>query len=101
MAIDRANLAHNRRLLRAVVGDLSRLTRAAKGGAQSTRWSGSWALKALKEELGMEVDFVSEFDRRRMVLRRLVGDGGSFGWREGESIPSGSPTAASTARCAT
>ena len=35
----------------------------------------------------MEVAFVSEFDRRRMVFRRLVGDGGSFGWREGGSIP--------------
>jgi signal transduction histidine kinase len=45
------------------------------------------ALAALKEELGMEVAFVSRFDRRRMVFRRLVGDGGSFGWREGGSIP--------------
>jgi signal transduction histidine kinase len=43
-------------------------------------------LAALKEELGMEVAFVSEFDRRRMVFRRLVGDGDSFGWREGGSI---------------
>jgi signal transduction histidine kinase len=35
----------------------------------------------------MDVAFVSEFDGLRMVFRRLVGDGGSFGWREGESIP--------------
>ena len=45
------------------------------------------ALEALKEGLGMEVAFVSEFDRRRMVFRKLVGDGESFGWREGRSIP--------------
>jgi hypothetical protein len=42
------------------------------------------ALAALKEELGMEVAFVSRFDRRRMVFRRLVATAGpSAGGRAG------------------
>ena len=44
-------------------------------------------LEAAMEELGMEVAFVSEFDRQRMVFRKLVGEAGSFGWEEGESVP--------------
>jgi signal transduction histidine kinase len=40
-----------------------------------------------KEELGMEVAFVSEFAEQRMIFRKLVGEAGSFGWQEGESIP--------------
>jgi signal transduction histidine kinase len=35
----------------------------------------------------MDVAFVSEFTRRQMVFRKLVGEAESFGWREGESIP--------------
>jgi signal transduction histidine kinase len=67
---------------------LSRLSEVASGVAsERTPETLGRALAALKEELGMEVAFVSEFDRRRMVFRRLVGDGGSFGWREGGSIP--------------
>ena len=67
---------------------LSRLSEVASGGAsERTPETLGRALVALKEELGMDVAFVSEFDRRRMVFRRLVGDGGSFGWREGGSIP--------------
>ena len=45
------------------------------------------ALAAAREELGMDVAFVSEFTEERMVFRRLVGDAGSFGWRESGSIP--------------
>ena len=45
------------------------------------------ALAAAKEELGMDVAFVSEFADERMVFRKLVGDAGSFGWREGEGVP--------------
>jgi len=44
------------------------------------------ALAAAREELRMDVAFVSEFTEERMVFRRLVGDAESFGWREGESI---------------
>jgi signal transduction histidine kinase len=43
-------------------------------------------LEAAREELGMEVAFVSEFDQQRMVFRELVGEAESFGWREGESV---------------
>ena len=44
-------------------------------------------LVAAKEELGMEVAFVSEFAEQRMIFRKLVGEAESFGWQEGESIP--------------
>ena len=44
-------------------------------------------LRAAKEDLGMEVAFVSEFDQRRMVFRELVGAAESFGWKEGEDVP--------------
>ena len=44
-------------------------------------------LAAAKEELGMEVAFVSEFAGQRLIFRNLVGDAQSFGWREGEGIP--------------
>ena len=43
-------------------------------------------LAAAREELGMDVAFVSEFDQQRMVFRELVGEAESFGWREGESV---------------
>jgi signal transduction histidine kinase len=43
-------------------------------------------LQAAREELGMEVAFVSEFAHQRMVFRELVGEAGSFGWEEGESV---------------
>src|SRR5215210_147971 len=67
---------------------LSRLSEVASGVAsERTPDTLGRALEALREELGMEVAFVSEFDRQRMVFRRLVGDGGSFGWQEGGSIP--------------
>jgi signal transduction histidine kinase len=43
-------------------------------------------LEAAKEELGMDVAFVSEFAHQRMVFRELVGEADSFGWEEGESV---------------
>ena len=43
-------------------------------------------LEAAREELGMEVAFVSEFDQQRMVFQKLVGEADSFGWEEGESV---------------
>jgi putative nucleotidyltransferase with HDIG domain len=45
------------------------------------------ALAAAREELGMDVAFVSEFTEDRMVFRKLVGDAESFGLREGECMP--------------
>jgi len=44
-------------------------------------------LEAAREELGMDVAFVSEFACRRMVFRKLGGEAESFGWKEGESVP--------------
>ena len=46
-----------------------------------------WILEAAREELGMEVAFVSEFTQQRMVLRKLAGEAESFGWKEDESVP--------------
>jgi len=43
-------------------------------------------LEAAREELGMEVAFVSEFAQQRMVFRTLAGEAESFGWEEGESV---------------
>jgi signal transduction histidine kinase len=47
----------------------------------------SGILRAAREELGMDVAFVSEFDQQRMIFRKLVGEADSFGWEEGESVP--------------
>ena len=44
------------------------------------------ALRTAREMLGMEVAFLSEFTEDLMVLRKLSGDGDSFGWREGQVI---------------
>jgi signal transduction histidine kinase len=43
-------------------------------------------LEAAKEELGMEVAFVSEVAHQRLIFRELVGEADSFGWEEGESV---------------
>jgi signal transduction histidine kinase len=44
-------------------------------------------LEAAREELGMEVAFVSEFTQQRMIFRKLVGEAESFGWQEDKSVP--------------
>ena len=49
-------------------------------------------LEAAREELGMDVAFVSEFACRRMVFRKLGGEAESFGWKEGESVPLDAPS---------
>jgi signal transduction histidine kinase len=46
-----------------------------------------WVLEAARDELGMEVAFVSEFTRQRMIFRKLVGEAESFGWKEDDSVP--------------
>ncbi len=43
-------------------------------------------LEAAKEELGMDVAFVSEFAHQRLIFRKLVGEADSFGWEEGQSV---------------
>ncbi len=44
-------------------------------------------LGEVRRALDMDVAFVSEFVGDRLVFRALEGDGGSFGWREGDSAP--------------
>ena len=44
-------------------------------------------LRDVREALRMDVAFVSEFAEDQLVFRAIEGDGGSFGWREGESFP--------------
>jgi GAF domain-containing protein len=44
-------------------------------------------LSLVRENLEMDVAFVSAFAGDQLVFRALEGDAGSFGWREGESIP--------------
>ena len=75
---------------RPVVGEQARLhgalTELAEVASERAPEVVERALAAAREELGMDVAFVSEFTEERMVFRRLVGDAESFGWREGESI---------------
>ena len=44
-------------------------------------------LSLVRENLQMDVAFVSEFAGDQLVFRALEGDAQSFGWREGESFP--------------
>jgi GAF domain-containing protein len=44
-------------------------------------------LSLVRENLQMDVAFVSEFAGYQLVFRALEGDAGSFGWREGEGFP--------------
>ncbi len=44
-------------------------------------------LEAAREELGMDVAFVSEFTQRRLIFRTLVGEAESFGWQEDDGVP--------------
>ena len=65
----------------------SRLTALSDVASERTPEPVGRALEVAREELGMEVAFVSEFTDQRMVFRRLVGEAASFGWEEGESVP--------------
>ena len=55
----------------------------------SSRTSGTIEdmLRDVREAFRMDVAFVSEFDRDRLVFRKLEGEAESFGWREGDSFP--------------
>ena len=44
-------------------------------------------LSMVRENLEMDVSFVSEFTGDQLVFRALEGDAESFGWREGEGLP--------------
>jgi GAF domain-containing protein len=44
-------------------------------------------LSLVRENLQMDVAFVSEFAGDQLVFRALEGDAGSFGWRVGEGFP--------------
>ena len=66
------------------VAKLAKLSEIASGRTHATV---ERALAAAREELGMEVAFVSEFAEQRMVFRNIVGEAGSFGWREGGAVP--------------
>ena len=44
-------------------------------------------LSDVRRALRMDVAFVSEFAGDELVFRKLEGDSGSFGWREGTSFP--------------
>ena len=44
-------------------------------------------LSLVRENLQMDVAFVSEFAGDKLLFRALEGDAESFGWREGESFP--------------
>jgi len=44
-------------------------------------------LSLVRENMEMDVAFVSEFAGDQLAFRALEGDGESFGWREGESFP--------------
>ena len=44
-------------------------------------------LSMVRENLQMDVAFVSEFAGNKLIFRALEGDAESFGWREGEGFP--------------
>jgi GAF domain-containing protein len=44
-------------------------------------------LREVREALGMDVAFVSEFAGNELVFRALEGDPESFGWQEGQGFP--------------
>ncbi len=44
-------------------------------------------LATVRETLGMDVSFVSQFTENQMVFRALEGYTSSFGWREGDEVP--------------
>ena len=64
----------------------AKLVKLSEVSSERTPDTVDWVLAAAKEELGMEVAFVSEFAEQRMIFRKLVGEAESFGWQEGESV---------------
>src|SRR5215207_6310631 len=66
--------------------DVAKLAKLSDIASGRTRATVERALAA-REELGMEVAFISEFAEQHMVFRKIVGDAESFGWREGGAVP--------------
>jgi signal transduction histidine kinase len=64
----------------------AKLVKLSKVASEHTPDTVERVLAAAKEELSMEVAFVSEFTEQRMIFRKLVGEAESFGWQEGEGI---------------
>src|SRR5918999_4838950 len=67
--------------------DAAKLVKLSEVASERTPDIVERVLVAAKEELGMDVAFVSEFAQQRMVFRKLVGEAESFGWEEDESVP--------------
>jgi signal transduction histidine kinase len=65
----------------------TQLTKLSEIASERTPETIERVLEAAKEELGMEVAFVSEFTQPRMIFRKLVGEAESFGWQEDDSVP--------------
>ncbi len=65
----------------------AQLTKLSEIASERTPETIGRVLEAAKQELGMEVAFVSEFTRQRMIFRKLVGEAESFGWQEEASVP--------------
>lgn len=57
------------------------------GSARPRAWTIEEILASVREALGMEIAFVSEFVDDRLVFRATAGDAGSFGFEEGGDIP--------------
>jgi hypothetical protein len=65
--------------------DAAKLVKLSEVASERTPDIVERVLVAAKEELGMDVAFVSEFAEQRMIFRKLVGEAESFGWQEGET----------------
>jgi GAF domain-containing protein len=61
--------------------------RPSTGGSNRPPQSIKTLLSMVRENLEMDVAFVSEFAGGQLLFRALEGDAESFGWREGESFP--------------
>jgi signal transduction histidine kinase len=65
----------------------AQLTKLSEVASERTPETIAQLLEAAREELGMEVAFVSEFTQQQLIFRKLVGEAESFGWQEGQSVP--------------
>ncbi len=61
--------------------------RPSTGGLNRPPESIENLLSMVRENLQMDVAFVSEFAGDQLLFRTLEGDGESFGWREAEGFP--------------
>ena len=61
--------------------------RSSMGGLHRPPESIENLLSMVRENLEMDVAFVSEFAGDQLLFRTLEGDGESFGWREGGGFP--------------